>query len=275
MRKLTLLLLCLAASAQARPYRAMVTRTAESTKQGNLEVGLRYQGFFLGDGGPLGPLGVLPWHQVAAHARFGILDSLEVETQLEVLLEKQPGSPQISAFLGDIPLGVQWTFINQPKFALGLFGRVTLPTGPSAVDLLPPTVSDGTWDAEATLIAEVRPTRNIRLMANLGFLYYGVRHRPSGDFGVPEGVRYDFALTANVTRWLLLSVELVGRSFFSRVLTPVWRDNQHLIEISPGVRLETIPRLVIEAALGIAITRDLQQIYLLRPLLGLTYEFEL
>src|SRR4051794_9050197 len=37
-------------AAQARPYRAMVTRTTDTVKQGNLEIGLRYQGFVLGEG---------------------------------------------------------------------------------------------------------------------------------------------------------------------------------------------------------------------------------
>jgi hypothetical protein len=266
-------ILAMSGPALARPYRAMVTRTAESTKQRNLEVGLRYQGFLLGFGRPAG-VTALPWHQVAAHARYGILDTLEIETQLEVLIEKQLGSPYLALHLGDIPIGLQWTFIDTQAFAMGVFARVTIPTGPGDVDLLPPTVSDGTWDLEATLLAELRFTRNVRLMLNGGFLYHGVRRRtPRPDFDVPEGIRYDAALTANLNRWLLVALEVVGRSFFRPDITPAWTNNQHLVEVIPGARFEIVPKLVLEAAVGIAVTQDLQQMYLLRPLVGLTYEF--
>ena len=54
---------------------------------------------------------------------------------------------------------------------------------------------------------------------------------------------------------------------------PRHRDAQHLVEVIPGARFEILPRLVIEAALGIAVTRHLWEIHQFRPLLGLTYEF--
>lgn len=273
-RALIVVAVLLAAGAQARPYRSMVTRTAASTPESRIEVGLRYQGFFLGTGRPEGAIASIPWHQVAAHVRYGILDSLEVETQLEVLLEKQPSEEIITAHLGDIPLGLQWTFINTRSVGLGVYGRVTFPTGPSNVDVLPPTVSDGTWDAEATLLGEVRFSRNVRLMLNAGYLYHGVRDRGGRpDFDVPDAIRYDAALTFNLGRHVLLGAEVVGRSFLDETITPVWTDHQHLIEAGPVVRLETIPRLVIEAALGVALTPELQEIYWVRPLLGITYEF--
>lgn len=271
-RPLLLASLCVAALAEARPYRAMVTRTAATEPQGTFEIGLRYQGFFLGEGLP-GSLDAIPWHQVAAHGRVGLLDSLELETQVEVLLE-QERADLVTAHLGDIPVGLQWTFLDRPSVALGLYGRLTFPTGPSNVDVLPPTISDGTWDVEGTLLGEVRFTRNVRLMLNAGYLHHGVRDRGNRpDFDVPDAIRYDAALTVNAAKWFLFGVEFVGRSFFERRITPVWTDQQHLIEAIPGIRVETLPKLVIEAAVGVALTRELQQIYWLRPLLGVTYEF--
>ena len=61
--------------------------------------------------------------------------------------------------------------------------------------------------------------------------------------------------------------------FFDKVITPVWVDNQHLIEVIPGVRFEAIPRLVFEAGLGISVTPQLREIHQFRLLLGATYEF--
>ena len=53
----------------------------------------------------------------------------------------------------------------------------------------------------------------------------------------------------------------------------MWTNNQHLIEIIPGARFEIIPRLVLEAGIGIAVTPWLRELYQLRLLLGVTYEF--
>ncbi len=279
-RTRSLWLACVAAMAasglaEARPFRAMVTRTAETTPGGSVELGLRYQGFILGTG--LGSrLSASPYHQLAAHARWGIIDNLELDAQIEGLAEFAPGFSGARVYFGDIPIGVQWTFLEGQRGALGVFARVTLPTGPGGIDVLPPTLSDGTLDVEGTLIGELRPSRNFRLMFNVGLIHHGTRDRGAQpDFDVPEAVRYDVAATVNVTPRLLLSLELVGRSFFQRQITPVWDDNQHLLEVIPGARFEIVPKLVLEAALGISVSQGLQQIHLLRPLLGLTYEFAL
>jgi hypothetical protein len=259
----------------AEPYRAMVTRTAETTKAGGLEVGLRYQGFVLGAGRPTS-FSSSPWHQVAAHARFGILDNLELDTQVEALVNFVPGATTGNAYFGDIPIGLQWTLAEGPRGAVGLFGRLTLPTGPGGIDILPPTLSDGTLDVEGTFIAEWRPTQNFRLMGNLGLVHHGTRDRGGrASFDVPEAVKYGVAATFNLSSRLLLTVEGVGHYFFSPQITPVWDNNQHLMEVIPGLRFEPVPRLVLEAALGISVSRELQEIHRFRPLLGLTYEFSL
>jgi hypothetical protein len=268
MKRSVLLALVVSLCAQARPYRAMITRTAETTPANHVEVGLRYQGFLfgVGSGGP----SASPWHQLAVHARWGIIHGLELETQIEGLIEGAPGSTP-RPFFGDIPVGLQWTFLDRPKFALGVYGRITFPTGPSFIDELPPTVSDGTWDFEGTFLAEVRPATNFRIMANLGFAYFG--WRAAHNFQLPSAIKYGVAATFNVTRRWLLGLEVAGHSFFSARLTPVWTNNQHLVEVIPSVRFEIIPRLVVEAGAGLAVTRDLQQIHVLRILAGFTYEF--
>jgi len=260
-------------AAQARPYRAMVTRTAETGRGSTLEVGARYQGFLWGFGRPAGAVLSVPYHQIAGHARWTIVDNLELETQLELLVQKLPLSPDIRVFLGDIPIGLQWTFYEGQKVSLGVWARATIPTGPSNIDIIPPTLSDGTFDVEGTFLVEVRFTRKVRLLANAGFMHHGVRDRAGPDFDVPEAIRYDVALVGNLGERFLIALELSGRSFFQRQITPVWDDNQHLVEVVPGFRWEIVPKLVLEAALGIGITRDVREIYFLHPLVGLTYEF--
>ncbi|MBK7861116.1 MAG: hypothetical protein IPJ65_21400 [Archangiaceae bacterium] len=273
MRRLTLLLCVCALTAEARPYRAIVNRTAETTPGGHLELGASYQGFLFGVGHPGFP-SVLHWHQVAAHARWGIIDGLELDLQAEALISYVP-SPGVTAhaYFGDLPIGLQWTFLDRPKWALGIWGRVTIPTGPSRIDELPPTLSDGTWDGELTFLAEVRPNHGFRLLANVGFLYHHVRERgPDPDFDVPEAVKWGVSATFNLGNRWLFALEAVGHHFFRPDITPVWTNNQHLIEVIPGVRFEIIPRLVLEAGLGIAVTPQLRELYQVRPLLGLTYE---
>ncbi len=266
--------LCLAAlPAIAKPYRAMITRTAESTKGGNLEVGLRYQGFLLGTG-PTSTLNSSPWSQLAAHARLGITDHLELDTQLEALIRYVPRASTADVYFGDIPVGLQWTFHEGSAGAVGFFARLTLPTGPGGIDILPPTLSDGTLDVEGSFIGELRPTPDFRLMANLGLIHHGTRTSNGASFDVPEALKFAIAGTFNLSEILLLSIEAVGHSFFRRQITPVWDDNQHLIEVIPGLRYEPTPRLVLEAALGISMSPQLQEIHRFRPLLGLTYEFE-
>lgn len=272
MRNWLLPLVLMPLLANARPYRAMITRTAETTQKNHVEVGARYQGFWFGSG-RLGVPRASTWHQVAAHARWGIIDGLELETQLEALIDFAPQSPPAQAYFGDIPIGLQWTFLERPKFALGVFARVTIPTGPGNIDVLPPTLSDGTLDVEGTFLAEIRPTSSFRLMFNVGFVYMGTRSRaPNAAFDVPEAIKYGVAGTLNVGRRFLFALEVVGHSFFRPDITPVWTDNQHLVEVIPGARFEIVPRLVLEAALGIAVTRHLWEIHQFRPLLGLTYE---
>src|SRR5262245_48991624 len=97
-------------NAAARPYRAMETRTAESTPGGHVEVGVRYQGFILGVGRT--SVEASNWHQVAATARWGIIDGLELELQLQTLIDWTPGH-WARAYFGDIPLGLHWTFFDR------------------------------------------------------------------------------------------------------------------------------------------------------------------
>lgn len=257
----------------------MVTRTTFTTGPQNLELGLRYQGFYGGDG-----LNSLGYSQLTPGVRFGIVERLELNIQLDLMLIHQRLPGPFGVYVGDLPIGLQFTFLNTPVFSLGVYGRLTIPVGASlfqrlSVDLqdrIPPSLSDGTWDAEGTMIAEVRPTRNFTLMANVGYLLNGVRQNSgSGAFDVPDAILYNFAATLNVGEWVLLGVEMAGRSYFDRVITPVWTNNQHQIEVIPHARFEVVPNLVLEVALGIALTRDLGEIYRVRLLLGFTYEFDL
>lgn len=280
--KLPILLLAVSLSvlprAEARPFRAMGTRTAITTGPQHLELGLRYQGFFGGD-----DLNSLGYHQLTPGVRFGILDRLEVNLAFDVMLLTQRGSSLLYPYIGDVPVALQFTFLDTQKFAMGVYGRLTIPAGASNFerlalslqDRIPPSLSDGTWDAEGTLIVEVRPTQSFRLMANVGYLFHGVRQRPgAGAFDVPDAIRYDLAATVNLGERWLLGVEMVGRSYFAAVVTPVWTDNAHQIEVLPSVRFEIVPNLVLEAALGVGVSRGLGEIYRLRALLGFTYEFD-
>ncbi|HVE82837.1 MAG TPA: hypothetical protein VND93_08305 [Myxococcales bacterium] len=274
-----LVLACAPSLSQARPFRAMVTRTAETTSPAAIELGLRYQGFLSGFG-----LLALPYHQLSLGVRAGLLDGLEINAYGDLMLLGFPGAPGFDAYLGDVPVGLQWTFLDRKVFALGVWGRLTIPVGqasfeelPSSLtDRIPPFLSDASWDAEGLLIAELRPSHAFRLMLNAGYLYNGVRSRgPDPDFDIPDAIGYGVAATFNVTDWLLLGVEVAGRSYLDPRITPAWTDNQHQAEVIPHIRLETVPNLVLEAALGLAVTRDLRDIYLLRALLGLTYEVDL
>lgn len=281
--KLSLVLVSLSLSisslAQARPFRAMVTRTALTTGPQHLELGLRYQGFFAGDN-----LNSLGYSQLSPGVRFGIVDRLELDLYLDLMLVGQRASPLFNVYVGDVPVGLQFTFVSTPVFALGVWGRLTIPAGASlfqrlSVDLqdrIPPSLSDGTWDAEGTLIAELRVSQDFRLMANVGYLFNGVRERGgSSSFDVPDAVLYNFAATFNVGERVLLGVEMTGRSYFDPVITPVWTNNAHQIEVLPHARFEVIPNLVLEVALGVGLTRELGEIYRVRLLLGFTYEFDI
>jgi hypothetical protein len=274
MRRLALAVALLTGlAAEAKPYRAIVVRTAETVPGAHIELGARYQGFLFG----VGRFGVSAshWHQVAAHARWGIVDGLELELSAEVLIDWSPAVGRFAnVYFGDIPLGLQWTFLDRPKFALGIYVRITFPTGPSHIDVLPPMLSDGTWDGEATFLAEIRPSAWFRLLFNVGFLYHHIRNRsPQASFDVPEAIKWGVAGTFNLGNRWLFALEALGYHFFDKVITPAWTDNQHLIEVIPGVRFEAIPRLVFEAGIGISVTPQLREIHQLRLLLGGTFEF--
>ena len=92
---------------------------------------------------------------------------------------------------------------------------------------------------------------------------------------MPDALRYDVAATFNLGERFLIGVEMMGRYFLDAQITPAWTNNAHQIEVIPHARLEVSPNLVLEAALGFAVTQDLQDIYRIRGLLGFTYEFDL
>jgi hypothetical protein len=277
---LVVALLCLVPLvSEARPFRAMVTRTAETTSPQHLELGLRSQGFYAGRG-----LSALAYHQISPGVRFGIVDALELNFYLDVMVVSDKDFRGFDAYIGDIPIGLQYTFLETQALALGLWGRATIPVGTANFERLPssltdrvtPLVSDGSWDAEGTFVAEFRLTHAFRIMANLGYLYHGVRSRgPDPDFDLPDAIRYDLAATLNLGEKFLIGVEMMGRTFRDAQITPAWTNNAHQIEVIPHARLEVVPNLVLEAALGFAVTQDLQDIYRMRALLGFTYEFDL
>ncbi|WP_224372122.1 transporter [Hyalangium versicolor] len=263
---------CLSATAvQAKPYRAMVTRTAETTRSGNLELGLRYQGFFSLDFDKS-----QPYQQISPSARFGIVDSLEANIYLEVLALGLPGDEEFKLAFGDIPIGLQWTFLEKPTFALAAYVRGTLPTGPSDLDTVLPTLSDGTWDVEGSLIAELRPSKDLRFMLNASYLRNGTRSRGElADFDVPDAVQFGLAGAYNLDNFTLVGLEVVGRYFLEDAITPAWQDNAVQAEIIPVIRYEAFPGLVLEAVAGVSVTPGLWDIYQFRALLGGTYEFDL
>jgi hypothetical protein len=258
-------------TAWAKPYRAMVTRTASTTRSGNMELGLRYQGFFAPNSDKS-----LPYHQLSPSIRWGILDNVEANVYFEVLGLGNPGENNFQLAFGDIPLGVQWTFLEASPFSLGAYGRITFPTGPSTQDAIPPGLSDGTWDYEGTLIGELRVSRDLRFMLNASYLHHGTRDRGAlPEFDVPDAVQLGVAGTYNIDNATLVGLEVIGRRYFEPAITPVWTNNANQVEIIPVVRREVFPGLVLEAVAGIAVTPDLSDIYQFRLLLGGTYEFDL
>jgi hypothetical protein len=261
----------LASPVEAKPYRAMVTRTAETTRSGNLELGLRYQGFF-----NLESERSLPYQQLSPSIRWGILDNLEANVYFELLGLGTPGDSDFQLAFGDIPLGLQWTFLETRPFALAAYARVTFPTGPSTQDAIPPNLSDGTWDYEGTLVGELRVSKDLRFMLNGSYLHHGTRDRGAlADFDVPDAVQLGLAGTYNIDNFTLVGLEVIGRIFFEPAITPVWTNNANQVEIIPVVRREVFPGLVLEAVAGIAVTPDLSNIYRFRALIGGTYEFDL
>lgn len=256
--------------ALAKPYRMMVTRTTETVRTTNLEGQLRYQGFFHTDFDQSSP-----YHQLNLGLRFGLLDNLELNAGLELLALGMPGLTPLQFGFGDIPVGLQWTVFETTPFAIGLYGRGTLPTGPSNIDFINPALSDGTWDWEATLIAELRPSRELRFMLNAGWLGHGVRDREGNPFDVPDALQAQAAVAYNLDRLTLIGLEVLGRFYMAPRITPVWNDNANQVEIMPVLRREMWPGLVLEAVAGISVTPDLWNMYQFRALLGATYEFDL
>jgi len=267
---IALLLLAAPLAAPARPFRAMVTRTAETTGRTSLELGLRWQGFFAGRG-----LFALPYDELSPGLRFGIGKGLELDVGVDFLLLDLPGTPGFRAYLGEVPLGLQWTFLESRFGALGVYLGGAVPLGPGDIDIIPPSLPDGALDLEGTLIAELRPARWLRFMFNAGYLFHGTRAiSPGVEFDVPDALRYDAAATVNLGEWVLLGVELVGLYYLRPEITPAWTDNANQVEVLPHARFEVAPRFVIEAALGFALTPGLMDIYRVRGLLGFTYEFD-
>lgn len=249
----------------------MVTRTAETTRNGNLELGLRYQGFFALESDK-----ALPYHQLSPSIRWGIFDNLEANVYFEVLGLGNPGEDNFQLAFGDIPLGLQWTFFESSPFALAAYGRVVFPTGPSDQDVIPPELSDGTWDFDGTLVGELRVSKDLRFMLNATYLHHGTRDRGAlPEFDVPDAVQLGVAGTYNIDNFTLVGLEVIGRRYFANAITPAWTNNANQVEIIPVVRREVYPGLVLEAVAGIAVTPDLSDIYQFRLLLGGTYEFDL
>ena len=268
--RLVPLLALAAAPALAKPYRVMVTRTTETVRSTHLEGNLRYQGFFHTDFAQSEP-----YQQINLGLRFGILDNPEANLGLELMALGMPGITPVQVGFGDVPLGLQWTILKTAPFALGVYGRGTLPTGPSNIDFINPAFSDGTWDWEASLLAEIRPTRDLRFLLNAGWLGNGVRDRDGNPFDVPDAFHAQAAVAYNLDRLTLVGLEVLGRFYLEPRITPVWTNNANQVEIMPVIRREIWPGLVMEAVAGISVTPDLWDMYQFRALLGATYEFDL
>src|SRR5687767_13049402 len=105
--------------ASAKPYRAMVTRTAVRTKPGRLELGARLQSFFSGFGRRSGNViryQSQPYTQFAGTARWWLLNRVEANVQLEALVNRSPFEPGAEVYFGDIPLGVQVSLYDEGNF---------------------------------------------------------------------------------------------------------------------------------------------------------------
>lgn len=257
--------------AEARPYRALHARTPRSTSEGKLELGLRYQGLFLGNGRGFDPGN---FHQLAATFRWGALDALELELEAPgILFPESVDAEDSDIAAGDIRLAAQLGLIRDGAVRLGVLVGVTVPTGPSSNDLLPPFFHDGTLDAEGLLLLEIAPGRTFRFIADVGYLLQGTRERGArSDFDVPNAIRYDLALGLNLGPHSLLLLELVGRHYLDPGITPIWTDNADIVELAPGFRLETSPGLVLELGAGFALDRATEDIFRFRLLAGFTYE---
>src|SRR5262249_28021064 len=237
----------------------------------------RYQGLFAGDGP--GNFDPREFHQIAGTLRLGILDQLELELEASAIVfhdDLSPGAP-VKVDVGDVAAGLQARILESGPSLLGLFVGLTLPTGPSEIDVLPPFFADGTLDVTVLLLYELAPRgAPVRLVLDAGFEHDGTRARGSRvSFDVPDAFRYDLGLAVHIGWRLLASMEINGRWYTDRVIAPAWNDNQHILEATPGLRFEITPRLVLEAGAGIALNDDTRRIFKLRAQVGLTYQFPL
>lgn len=263
--------------ANARPYRLLVTRSPASTGAGNLETGLRYQGLFAGSGREIaGQPAVDPhnMHQISASLRWGVIQQLELGFELSGIIFHDPTSDTLDIAFGDVIATLQGRLLRSKHHRLGLFLGFALPTGPSDVDVLPPFWADGTFDITALLLYELAPTRDFRLVFNVGYIHHGTRERGDTlpEFDVPDAFSWDVGAAVHFGRRLLGFAEISGRHYFRDEITPVWLDNANIVELRPGLRIETIPRLVLELGVGVALTSGTQEIFIFRALAGLTYE---
>jgi hypothetical protein len=274
-----LLIGALPSEAHARPYRVVNAHGPSSTGGGNLELGLRYQGFFVGQGRDHPTLGHLEpgsFNQLAGTVRWGIIDPLELGLEASAIFFHDLDSEDVEVAAGDLIVSLQGRVLKTRHHLLGLFAGLTVPTGPSDVDSLPPFWADGTLDVEALLLYELA-LQPFRLIVDAGYVHAGTRDPTGGGlvFDVPDAFRWDLAGALHLGRRFLVCLELHGRHYFRADVTPFWVDNQHLLELIPGVRVELVPRLVLEAALGFALTRAAREMFILRAQAGFTYEFNL
>lgn len=261
-----------ASLAEARPYRVMTARTARTTDPGDIELGLRYQGLLLGEGRGFDPGN---FHQLAMTFRVGLLEFLMLDVEASGILSAEaPNDEDLQLAPGDLKLSLQARLVETNQARFGIFFGAVLPTGPSEVDLLPPFFADGTLDFEGLLLLEIGTKAPVRLILDGGFLFQGERDRGAlGDFDVPDAIRYDIALAFRPGERALFAIELNGRHYLDPVITPLWTENDDIIELTPGFRFETGPGLVLEVGAGIALNDDTEDIYKLRVHAGFTYEF--
>jgi hypothetical protein len=269
---IAVMLLLFAAPASAEPYRLIQARSGRQARGGNLELGLRYQGLIDGEGDEGEPI---PdnFHQIAFSLRWGVIDRLELEAEASVIVWHQLGDPHADVDPGDIKLGGQVQLLRERPHILATYLNFTFPTAPSNPSL-PPQFADGTFDVEALLIYELDASRFVRLIFNVGWEFLGhYKDRPYDTFDIPDAFRYDAAIALHPTARLQLSLELNGRYHTDRVITPVWINNQSILELTPGLRIEITPRWVFEGGAGIALNDDTRAMYKVHVLAGVTYEF--
>ena len=270
MKKLIVgMLVFFAAPAFAEPYRLIQARSGHQARGGNLELGLKYQGLLAGDDYPDA------FHQLAFSLRLGVIDRLEIETEASLIIwHDDVGDPShVQVDPGDIKLAGQVQLVREHPHILATYLGFTFPTAPSNA-ALPPQFADGTFDIEALMIYELDASRFFRLIFNVGWEFLGKYHDgPNKNVDVPDAFRYDAAIALHPTSRLQLSLELNGRYHTERAITPVWVNNQSILELTPGLRFEITPRWVFEGGAGIALNDDTRAMYKVRVVAGVTYEF--